>query len=179
MVSPLRAVLVEGDVRLEPLAAHHREGLRRACPEDDPVWEIYPFKRAGDDFDRQFDEDLAVRDQIWLVAHKAGQLAGITSYMHMDRRRRALEIGGTYFAPHMRGTGLNSIVKRLMIDHAYASGYKRIEFRIDARNTRSQKAVLKLGARHERTLQRNRTTWTGFVRDTMIFGLLADDGAGG
>jgi len=61
------------------------------------------------------------------------------------------------------------------IDHAFASGFDRIEFTVDARNKRSCAAVLKLGATHEGTLRRNRITWTGYVRDTCVFGLLREE----
>ena len=36
-------------------------------------------------------------------------------------------------------------------------------------------AVLKLGATHEGTLRKNRITWTGYVRDTAVFGLLREE----
>jgi len=62
-----------------------------------------------------------------------------------------------------------------MIDRAFACGFTRIEIRVDTRNSRSMAAVLKLGATHEGTLRRNRITWTGYVRDTAIFGLLKDE----
>lgn len=48
----------------------------------------------------------------------------------------------------------------------------------DTRNTRSMAAVIKLGAVHEGTLRRNRVTWTDYVRDTAVFGLLREDWAG-
>jgi RimJ/RimL family protein N-acetyltransferase len=66
-------------------------------------------------------------------------------------------------------------MKKLMIDHAFACGFTRIEFRVDTRNKRSMAAVLKLGAKHEGTLRRNRITWTGYVRDTAVFGLLEEE----
>ena len=62
-----------------------------------------------------------------------------------------------------------------MVDHAFASGYRKLEFRIDGRNKRSQAAVLKLGALHEGTMRKNRITWTGFIRDTEVFGLFEEE----
>ncbi len=75
----------------------------------------------------------------------------------------------------MRGTGFNGRVKRMMLDHAYAVGVRRIEFRIDERNKRSQAAVTKLGCTKEGVLRAERVTWTGFVRDTGLWSLLADE----
>ena len=89
-----------------------------------------------------------------------------------------VEIGGTYISPSVRGTGFNRGMKKLLVEHAFANGFTRIEFRVDTRNTRSMAAVAKLGAAREGTLRRNRVTWTGYVRDTAIFGLLRDEWAG-
>ena len=101
----------------------------------------------------------------------------MTNYINPDASG-VVEIGGTYISPSVRGTGFNRQMKTLMIEHAFAEGFTRIEFRVDTRNIRSMAAVSKLGAAHEGTLRRNRVTWTGYVRDTAIFGLLRDDWAG-
>ena len=173
--SALNTVLQTVDVRLEPLTERHREGVRAACPEDDAVWEIYPFNMSGAHFDPAFDRALANTAWVQFAALHHGAVVGFTSYLNIDTPNHTLEIGGTYFSPATRGTGFNAIAKRLMINHAFACGYTRIEFRVDARNGRSQAAVRKLGATYEGTLRKHRVTWTGHVRDTMIFGLLADE----
>ncbi|MBL0966530.1 MAG: GNAT family N-acetyltransferase, partial [Blastomonas sp.] len=106
-------------------------------------------------------------------------VVGMSNYINPDARNHVVEIGGTYVEPAARGAaGVNTRMKRLMIDHAFAQGFTRIEFRVDARNLRSQAAVRKLGAVHEGTLRHNRITWTGYVRDTCVFGLLESDWSG-
>jgi RimJ/RimL family protein N-acetyltransferase len=40
------------------------------------------------------------------------------------------------------------------------------------RNRRSQAAVAKLGAVREGVLRRDRLTWTGHIRDTVVFSIL-------
>ena len=42
----------------------------------------------------------------------------------------------------------------------------------NTRNKRSQAAVAKLGATREGVLRRDRLTWTGYIRDTVIFSIL-------
>ena len=86
-----------------------------------------------------------------------------------------VEIGFTYIAPKVRGTGLNRGMKTLLLNHAFACGYRKVEFRVDTRNKRSMAAVLKLGAQQEGVLRKNRVTWTGYVRDTAVFGLLKEE----
>jgi RimJ/RimL family protein N-acetyltransferase len=46
---------------------------------------------------------------------------------------------------------------------------------VDAINARSRAAVLKLGAVQEGILRQDRATWTGRIRDTVIFSVLADE----
>ena len=178
ILAQLAAPLFEGSVRLEPLVLAHYPGLRAACAADPDIWEIYPVNMMGEDFDAV----MATRERFhdagkWVTfaALNGENVVGLSSYIDPVEKDHVVEIGGTYIAPDVRGGPYNSTIKRLMIDRAIACGFTRIEFRIDTRNTRSMAAVSKLGATLEGTLRKNRTTWTGFVRDTAIFGLLADE----
>jgi len=86
-----------------------------------------------------------------------------------------LEIGGTYYRAHLRGTGFNRRVKDMMLKRAFDRGIRRVEFRVDLRNTRSQAAMKKLGAVREGVLRSDRVTWTGHVRDTVLFAILKEE----
>jgi RimJ/RimL family protein N-acetyltransferase len=59
-----------------------------------------------------------------------------------------------------------------MLGHAFDSGAVRVQFKVDMRNERSQAAVAKLGAVREGVLRREARTWTGHVRDTVVFSIL-------
>lgn len=171
----LADALADGDVRLELLADHHIEPLRIACARDPDIWEIYPVSMLGEHFDKAMEEFHATSNWVRFAVIHSGALVGMTCYINPDEGNHAVEIGGTYIQPSARGAaGVNTRMKRLMIDHAFSCGFTRIEFRVDARNLRSQAAVLKLGAVHEGTLRRNRITWTGHVRNTCVFGLLRE-----
>jgi N-acetyltransferase len=56
-----------------------------------------------------------------------------------------------------------------MLAHAFACGARRVELLTDLRNVRSQAAIAKLGAVREGVLRRERVTWTGHVRDSVLF----------
>ena len=62
-----------------------------------------------------------------------------------------------------------------MIGHAFACGLERVVFKVDVVNARSRAAVLKLGCTEEGVLRHERRTWTGRVRDTAIYGILAEE----
>ncbi|MGP1283064.1 MAG: GNAT family N-acetyltransferase [Parasphingopyxis sp.] len=178
LLEKLAQPLADGDVRLELRTEAHREGLRAACAADPDIWDIYPFSMLGDHFDAGFEameRFHATKNWVNYAVLNRDTIVGMTNYINADPGNGVVEIGGTYIAPDVRGGPFNSTMKQLMIDHALACGYRRIEFRIDTRNARSMAAVRKLGATHEGTLRKNRITWTGYVRDTAVFGLLADE----
>lgn len=170
----LRAPMADGAVELQPLTEQHREPLRRACAEDQDVWSIYPSSWTGEHFDASFDACFGVPNSAAFAIVDLSGVVGMSSYLGIDGANRTLEIGRTYLAPRVRGTGLNRHVKTLMMDRAFLEGFTRIEFHIDTRNTRSIAAVEKLGAVKEGVLRRNRITWTGYVRDTAIYSILID-----
>ena len=165
----------EQAIRLELISEGHREPLRSACALDLDIWDIYPVSMIDEHFDPTFDTMLPVGNRIALIAFQNDIVVGTTSYLAVDPTHHLLEIGGTYFAPSVRGSGFNTIVKHLMINRAIGCGFTRIELRADARNTRSCAAIAKLGAVKEGVLRRNRITWTGYVRDTVVYSILADE----
>lgn len=171
----LGAPMADGDVRLEPLAEKHRAALKAACAEDPDVWTIYSTSYGPDHFDANFDTMLARADWRSFALFKGEALAGMSSFMGVDAERMVLEIGSTYYVPAMRGTGFNRAVKDLMLARAFGCGFRRVEFRVDARNARSQAALAKIGAVREGVLREDRITWTGHVRDTVLFSILASE----
>lgn len=160
-------------VRLEPLAAEHREALRAACAADADIWEIYPYSLIGEHFDRWWDK--VAGNRCVLVAIHDGRVVGMSSFYDTDDAKNSTAIGGTYFAPEVRGTGVNKEVKRLMLAAAFGAGARRVEFHIDAINLRSRRAIEKVGAVFEGILRQDRTTWTGRVRDTCVYSILESE----
>lgn len=175
MSDPLWAPLVDGHVLMALLGEHHRSALASACAEDRDIWGIYSISFDPLNFDKNFTKLVNdVRYRPYAVTID-GRVVGMTSYIDPDQQQGVVEIGMTYIVPKQRGTGLNDKMKRLMIGHAFASGYRRVEFRVDQRNERSQAAMEKIGGVREGLLRQERVTWTGYVRDTVIFSILRDE----
>ena len=165
----------DGDIRLEPLTEAHRAALKAACAEDREVWPIYSISYDPEHFDASFDRLRTRPDSHAFAILSDGELVGMSAYLGIEAERGVLEIGNTYYVPKMRGTGFNRRVKDLMIRRAIDCGFRRIEFRVDARNARSQAAMAKLGAVREGVIRADRITWTGHVRDTVLFSILAEE----
>ncbi|MEO6359371.1 MAG: GNAT family protein [Sphingomicrobium sp.] len=161
--------------RAEPFTEAHRDSLRAACAEDRDIWAMYANNFGPDGFDASIDSYTSNPRNRTFVLFDGDELAGMSSFLGIDDSRQCLEIGGTYYRPHLRGTGFNRRVKDMMLARAFASGIRRVEFRVDARNARSQAAMKKLGAVREGLLRADRITWTGHVRDTVLFAILKDE----
>lgn len=162
-------------VNLVPFDDSHVEPLRAACAEDVEIWNIYPICMLGE----HFDGSLALLSMLpnWhrFAVFNDRALVGMTNFIGVDAQPAVIEIGGTYIAPSVRGTNFNLKMKTLLINHAFEHGFQAIEFKVDTRNGRSMRAVEKLGARRVAILEKNMTTWTGFVRDTAVFQLTRAD----
>jgi RimJ/RimL family protein N-acetyltransferase len=161
-------------VRLEPLTPALRELVRRALDGDEAGWSIMSSSAQGEHFDRWWADAEAERASGQRIAFAVRRLAddeviGTTSFMTIRRPHRGLEIGWTFYRPDARGGPVNPECKRLLMDAAFAAGAVRVELMVDVRNLRSQAAVTKLGAVREGILRRHKVTWTGHVRDTVVF----------
>ncbi|HEX8225253.1 MAG TPA: GNAT family protein [Allosphingosinicella sp.] len=173
-LAALGAPMAAGDLILEPMAEAHREALKAACAQDLDIWSIYATSYDPGHFDAAFDLIRSKPNWRGFSIFLAGELAGMSCYLGIDLERAVLEIGNTYYVPKLRGSGLNRRVKDLMLARAFGCGFRRVEFRVDARNGRSQAAMAKIGGVREGVIRQDRITWTGHVRDTVLFSILAD-----
>src|SRR5437763_11641765 len=171
-----RAEPMTGDgCRAELSSEAHRHPLKAACAEDGEIWQIYANNFGPDGFDDSITRYVSNPNNRTFVLFDGNELAGMSSYLGIDPARQVLEIGGTYYRPKFRGSGFNRRAKDMMLARAFECGIRRVEFRVDRRNARSQAAMKKLGAVREGVLRADRITWTGHVRDTVLFAILHDE----
>jgi RimJ/RimL family protein N-acetyltransferase len=175
MIEGLDAPMNGDGCRAELFGEQWREQLKAACAEDPDIWPIYSISFDPDHFDQSIDRFSSARNNRTFVLFDGEELAGMSSFIGIDEGRQCLEIGGTYYRPHLRGSGYNRRVRDMMLRRAFDCGFRRVEFRVDERNKRSQAAMTKLGASREGVLRADRITWTGHVRDTVLFSILKDE----
>ena len=161
--------------RAELYSEAWHDQLRAACAEDSEIWQIYANNFGPDGFDESIALYLSTSRNRTFVLFEGDELAGMSSFLGIDEGRGVLEIGGTYYRPRFRGTGFNGRVKDMMLRRAFDCGFRRIEFRVDERNSRSQAAMTKLGGVREGVMRADRITWNGHVRDTVLFSILRDE----
>ena len=174
-MSPLDAPMTGDGCRAELFDEQWREPLKAACAEDGEIWQIYANNFGPDGFDDSIARYRSTSRNRTFVLFEGDELAGMSSFLGIDEGRGVLEIGGTYYRSKFRGTGFNRRVKDMMLRRAFDCGFRRVEFRVDERNKRSQAAMAKLGAAREGVMRADRITWTGHVRDTVLFSILKEE----
>ena len=171
----LAAPMTGDGCRAERFSEEHRQALKAACAEDTEIWQLYPLDFGSSGFDASIDILTSRPKTMTFTLFEGDEVAGMSSFLHISPAVQVLEIGGTYYPPHLRGTGFNKRVKDMMIGRAFDTGFRRVELRVDRRNARSQAACRKLGAVQEGILRADRITWTGHIRDTVLFAILKDE----
>ena len=108
-----------------------------------------------------------------------GKVVGVTQYLRMNEKHRRLEIGGTFFAVHVRKSGVNTESKRLLLGHAFdVLKCNSVQIRTDVLHYRSRMAIERLGARHDGVLRRHSVMPDGRVRDLFVYSFIADEWPG-
>jgi RimJ/RimL family protein N-acetyltransferase len=163
-------------VRLEPITAAHKNDVRAAVDCDPETWSIMLVNPIGAGFDEFWSAtcDAPVSERMAYAIRRLadGRVVGTSAYFTASAKHGGVEIGATFLSPDARASTVNPETKLLMLGHAFASGAVRVQFKVDTRNERSQAAVTKLGAVREGVLRRDRRTWTGHIRDTVVFSIL-------
>ncbi len=176
MIQPL--VLENERVRLSPLTLENYRELLAVASEPGLVRYSPSVIDSAEDLEayvkKALNDQKVNRAQPFVIFDKkTSSFAGCTRYMHIDWTNRVLHIGSTWIGRGFQGTGLNKEMKHLLINHAFHSmNFEKVEFRIDERNTRSRKAVEKLGAKLEGVLRENVYLSDGFKRNTCCYGIL-------
>ena len=104
------------------------------------------------------------------------QAIGMTRFMDIRPQDRALEIGGTWYAPSYQRTAVNTESKLLLLTHAFeVVGCIRVQFKTDSRNVQSQQALERIGAVREGVLRSHMVLSDGYIRDSVYYSIIASE----
>ena len=185
----LNAPVLDGSlVRLEPLAVRHAGDLAAAAEEDRGSYGHTLVPRGsevGGYLDAQFARAAQGLIPFAQVRRADGRAVGCTAYW--DPRSwpgrddlRAVEVGFTWLSASAQGTGINTEAKLLLMSHAFAVlRVARVDFKTDARNARSRRALDSLGATFEGVLRSWSMSWApgedGLLRDSAMYSVIAPE----
>jgi len=181
MIQPEPVALERNGLRLEPLAQEHHDGLNAAAA-DGRLWELWFTAIPAPDRMRTYIDDAlkGLRDGHmlpWVVRHlRTGELVGSTRYHDIVAAIDRVEIGYTWYAGSHQRTGVNTICKLLLLEHAFDTlGCKVVGLRTDNFNFRSQRAIEALGAKKDGVLRHHQARKDGTVRDSVMYSILATE----
>ncbi|MEG9438220.1 GNAT family N-acetyltransferase [Edaphobacter sp. HDX4] len=169
-------------VRLEPLFQSHFSGLETVAF-DPAIWR-YMLVRIADREELQtwIDSALATPSEkqiTWVTFATRGaenRLVGSTRLIDIDMRHRTAEIGHTWIAPALHGTGINAEAKLLQLTYAFEDlEMNRIAFKTHHENLQSQAAIRKLGAGYEGTFRNHYVMPDGSLRHSVWFSITREE----
>jgi RimJ/RimL family protein N-acetyltransferase len=175
-------IVLEGDhVRLEPMTLEHLPGLVEIGLAL-PIWTWMPFVvRTPDDLRGLVESALRARDAgaefpFVTVQRASGQPVGSARYLAIALEHARLEIGWTWLAPAWQRSVVNTEAKLLMLGHAFeALGCRRVEFKTDAQNEASRRALVGIGAVFEGVFRKHMLVRGGERRDSAWYSITDDE----
>ncbi len=114
-----------------------------------------------------------VRHAFTVIDKHTGHVAGSTSYGNINLGHSRLEIGWTWLGKAYHGKGLNRHCKFLLLQYAFEQlNLERVEFKTDAINPQSRKALKKIGGVEEGILRSHTIMQDGRRRNTIYYSIL-------
>ncbi len=175
----LDPVTLEGELaRLEPLLPDHLAGLVEVGL-DAAIWRwmyapiVTPEAMRGW-LDAALANASAGTERPFATIERAsGRVVGSTRFMSLALEHRRLEIGWTWLAPAWQGSGINTEVKLLQLEHAFERiGCRRVEFKTDSLNERSRAALLGIGAQFEGVFRNHMIMADGRQRHSAYYSVI-------
>jgi len=177
---PTHDALTGNTVRLEPL-----QRARHAIPlfhtfryADDSLWTYMPLGPFADaaELGQLIDAMNRNRDSLPYAVIVDGEVHGMLSFLRIQPDIGVLEIGWIAFSPMIQQSTATTETVWLLLQHAFTSGYRRVEWKCDALNERSRRAAERFGFQYEGTF-RQATHYKGRNRDTTWLGMTDGDWA--
>lgn len=172
-----RAPVLTGHyARLERLQAdRHAAELYRANKEDPSIWDHLPygpFDTVEAYADWVKDTECWGHTQFYAIHDLAQErYCGVISYLRDDPAMGVLETGHLNFAAPLQRTPAATEAVYLMIDQAMRAGYRRFEWKCDAKNIPSRRAAQRFGFSYEGVFRQHQVV-KGRNRDTAWFAIM-------
>ncbi len=168
-------------IALEPLdpRRHGGELFATADSAPDGLWDYLPYGPFHDAgvFEAWLTTNAGSADPVFYALREkaSGKVMGMVSFLNIVPAHRSIEIGHIWFGPGLQKTRAATQAIHLMIAHAFDDlGYRRVEWKCNARNAPSRAAAQRFGFRFEGIFLRHMIA-KGRNRDTAWYSLVIDD----
>ena len=169
-------------MRLEPLEPRHLPALHEAARGPDVFqWFLTDSLTKPAEMEKWLNDALRAQATgaevgFATVRRSDGRVVGSTRFLDIRRPNRGVEIGNTWIAREAQRSAVNTEAKLLMLALAFEGwGAVRIQLKTDRRNEASRRAIARLGAVEEGTLRKYQARFDGYVRDTVMFSITAEE----
>ncbi len=173
--------LIGARVVLKPMLEEHADALVEAAKDGDlPSLKVtvVPSKANVAEymqlaFDHQA-QDLAM--PFVTTLKNSGRIIGSTRFFKIDRVNGTGEIGHTWISGSWQRSFVNTESKYLMLRYAFEElRWMRVQLSTDELNTKSRAAILRLGAKQEGILRKERIMPDGRIRNSVVFSIVDDE----
>jgi len=159
--------------RLELLDAdRHGAELHAANRQSDAIWDFLPYGPFAEasDYVAWARGACAGRDPRFhaICDLDTGRWGGVASYLRIKPEAGSIEVGHINLSPGLQKTRAATEAMFLLMRWAFEAGYRRYEWKCDARNLGSRRAAQRLGLSYEGVF-RQATVVKGRNRDTAWF----------
>lgn len=172
-------------VRLEPMGEQHISGLTEIGV-GQSFWNFMLYGDMKTETDmRNWVLDILEREKkggdlpFVAIQLASGKVAGATRYLNIMPKDRGLEVGGTWYGVDFQRTAVNTECKYLLLTHAFEMlKCIRVQIKTDSLNTRSQKAIERIGAVKEGILRNHMILPDGRIRHSVFYSILDSEWEG-
>jgi RimJ/RimL family protein N-acetyltransferase len=175
---PARVTLQGQHCRIEPLvASRHAHDLysANALDAEGAMWTYLAYGPFANE--SSYTEWLGLRERaedalfFAIVDLASNKALGVGSYMRIEPAWGTIEIGNLAYSPELQRTIAATEAMYLVMKHAFELGYRRYEWKCNARNAGSRRAAERLGFSFE-GIFRQHMVYKGMNRDTAWYALL-------
>ena len=176
-------------VYLKELQEQHVPVLKQLA-RDARLWEFTKSLVVNETFDSQFERYVGVAlssqgegifgvglQKTFVIFRSSDDaVIGMTRYYGLDEKHKRVDIGYTWYIPDVWGKVYNKECKLLLLQYAFeVLNFNRVGFHVAHVNTRSQKAVEKIGAVKEGVLRKHSYQADGSTRHTVLYSIISDE----
>jgi RimJ/RimL family protein N-acetyltransferase len=153
----------------------HAADLHRAYTGHDWLWDYMPYGPFSSSaaYHRWAKETSSGQDPLFYVLRDkaTGHCGGVASYLRITPAAGTIEVGHICLAPEIARGRVWTEAMFLMMEWAFAAGYRRYEWKCNALNMASRRAAQRLGFSYE-GIFRQATVVKGRNRDTAWFAVI-------
>jgi RimJ/RimL family protein N-acetyltransferase len=106
-----------------------------------------------------------------IVEKATGKALGVASYLRIDPANGSIEVGHIAYSPQLQRTPAATEAMYLLMEQAFALGYRRYEWKCDSLNAPSRAAAERLGFTFE-GIFRQAVIYKGRNRDTAWYAMI-------